>query len=610
VQVALQRLPGLYLASTPLGDAASDVLVELDRSATWVRLPAGQTLFNEGDPSDALYVITHGSLEVLVNESGGTQRMTAVLGRRAFLGEMGLLLGEPRSATVRARRDSELIRIPTDAFERAINVEPKVGISLARQLARQLSRAGHEPPPSRQVHTIAVLPLDRSSETRALSAQLATALGGLHLTSARVAELERLPQLGSNDLADSRLRQWMSELEERYPYVVYVGDDEATEWTRLALRQADVVLLIASSAANPNPSEVERELVASAIHAPVELVLVHSGAATERVSGTSAWLTPRKLDAFHHVHQNGSDDVARLARSIRGTSIGLVLGGGGARGLAHIGVIRAMREAGLSIDRIAGTSMGAIIAAQYAMGHDASEILALTRRHYAEGGGSDLTLPMVALRSARQTGRTLRALFGDVRIEDLATPFFCVSADLTRAEVVVHGTGPLWLSVRASCAVPGVVPPVPYHGDLLVDGGLLNNLPTDIMRQRWPGGSLVAVDVSPRVDLAVKVEGLTEVSGWGQLWARMRPTEARAPLPTIFELLSRSVLLSSARDSQAMGRQADLYLRPPVDDVPMTAFKSIDDVVERGYRYAATQLEAWLRGRQPASSSASSSTLL
>ena len=140
VGVALRRLPSLYLASSLLGGVTSAALVELDRSATWVRLVAGQTLFQQGDPSDALYVVTHGSVEVVIEEQGA-RRLVAVLGRGAFLGEMGVLLGEPRTATVRARRDAELIRIPQDAFERAISVEPRVAVELARQLARRMVHA-------------------------------------------------------------------------------------------------------------------------------------------------------------------------------------------------------------------------------------------------------------------------------------------------------------------------------------------------------------------------------------------------------------------------------------------------------------------------------------
>jgi predicted acylesterase/phospholipase RssA len=204
---------------------------------------------------------------------------------------------------------------------------------------------------------------------------------------------------------------------------------------------------------------------------------------------------------------------------------------------------------------------------------------------------------VVALRSGRQTIRTLRALFGDTDIEELPTPFFCVSTDMTRAEVVVHDAGPIWLAVRASCAVPGLVPPVPYRGALLVDGGLLNNLPTDIMRDR-SDGYVIAVDVSPKVDPTLTADGPAQVSGWQQLWARM--TGARDHrFPSIAEVLSRAVLAASVRDSQAMGARADLYLHPPVDSVPMSAFKSIDDIVELGYRHASEQLESWLRQDHP-----------
>jgi predicted acylesterase/phospholipase RssA/CRP-like cAMP-binding protein len=608
VDIALQRMRTLYLAACPLGGASAAALTELDRSSTWISLRAGQTLFRKGETPRALYLVVHGSLEVL-HETGGAERGVLVVGRGAFIGEMGLLLGEPRTATVRARRDSELISVPREAFHRAIVVEPNIAVELARQLAQRLSVSNRKSAASRGAHSVTVVSVDRLAGATAFTGELARALGAVHLEAASL-DAAGLPALGSNELADLRIRHWLLEQEELHPFVVYQADETATNWTRLTLRQADLILLVGGAASSDSAAgPLDRELASDDLRAPIERVLLHGPVRTPLRDSGRIRYSPRKIARVHHVQSGRDGGIARLARSIRGTSTGLVLAGGGARGLAHIGVIRALRDAGIAIDHIGGTSMGAIVAALCALGHSPEEMLSLCRRYYAERGGLDVTLPIVALRSARQTVRTLRALFGDVQIEDLQTPFFCVSADLTHARVVVHDEGPLWLAVRASCAVPGLVPPVPYRGSLLVDGGLLNNLPADVMRDRCRG-SVIAVDVSPKDDLTVTADGPPEMSGWPQLWARMRPSAGQHRFPSIVELLSRAVLLGSVRDSEFIGSQADLYLHPPVDAVPMSAFRSIDAIVELGYAHASEQIGRWMASRERLAHTETSSALL
>ena len=186
----------------------------------------------------------------------------------------------------------------------------------------------------------------------------------------------------------------------------------------------------------------------------------------------------------HHLRAGRPGDVARLARMITGTGCGLVLGGGGARGLAHLGVIRALEEAGVPIDVVGGTSMGAIMAGLCALGlDDAERVRRVT--NIARNGRRLVTptLPLIALSAGRHLDRILADNLGAAPIEDLPLRFYCVSANLTRAEEVVHERGPLWPAVRASLALPGIYPPVYAAGELLIDGGALDNVPVDVMRE-------------------------------------------------------------------------------------------------------------------------------
>jgi predicted acylesterase/phospholipase RssA len=204
-------------------------------------------------------------------------------------------------------------------------------------------------------------------------------------------------------------------------------------------------------------------------------------------------------------------------------------------------------------------------------------------------------VPAVALRGGRSTVRRLMAMFGERQIEDLPLRYFCTTSDLTRARVVVHDRGPLWLWTRASCSIPGLAPPIPSGGSLLVDGGLLNNLPADVMRQRC-SGAVMAVNVTPTVDLTTDSPLVADMSGWPHLWRMLAGGPGQRPFPNIAQILSRTAFIGSVRDAQEQARHADLYLEPALEGIGMSDFDAIDRIVEAGYRHAVVRIAAWLEG--------------
>ena len=220
-----------------------------------------------------------------------------------------------------------------------------------------------------------------------------------------------------------------------------------------------------------------------------------------------------------------AEDLGRLARILAGCAIGVTLGGGGARGFAHIGVIRALEEARIPIDMICGVSMGAIIAGQYAMGWDWPTMIRSNKRLLADRRlNTDLALPLFSLSSGRRFRSALKTFFGEIEIEDLWLSYFCTSCNLSSSELVVHRRGRLWWSVNASNAIPGLLPPVLDGGQLLIDGGVLNNQPGDLLKEVC-GGPVIVSMVSPRKDLAMD-ESFTEMpSAWRFLRSRLNPFE-------------------------------------------------------------------------------------
>jgi predicted acylesterase/phospholipase RssA len=273
--------------------------------------------------------------------------------------------------------------------------------------------------------------------------------------------------------------------------------------------------------------------------------------------------------------------------------VALVLGGGGARGLAHIGALKAIRELGIPIDLIGGTSSGALIAGALAKGLDCETLHRQVREQLSAGSLLDFTLPFISLVSGRRISRILEYAFADLLIEDLWLSYFCVSSNLSRARIVVHRRGLLRRAVRASISLPGILPPVVQDRDLLVDGGLMNKLPVDVMRPFCNGGKVLAVSVSTVGGVEATHAFGEHLSGWGVLCRRLNPFRPRTEGPNIASILLCSTLVNSGRAQEALEREADLCVHVPPAPIGLFDFKSLDAMVEAGYRATLKQLEGW-----------------
>ena len=584
-------------ASPLFAGVDTETLRELDHQLQWIRLPSGEILCREGDEADAVFILVHGSAEVLVG-SGEGERLVDILKRGASIGEMAALAGEVRSATVRAVRDSDLIRIPRAEFLRLLDQHATVAVHLAQLLAIRLRQTTRTPRRARPVRAVAVIAATLSGIPPGFSATLSSALEPWNGPGRPIGSKEVDAELGAGAAnvafggdAGERLSSWLDAQESVFGVVVYECDREASAWTLRALRQADLVLIVGRGEEGPTVGPIDAAIAAGAdlSRRRQELVLVHQKSATPQ--RTARWLERRAPSRHHHLQEGCAADFARLARSISGASVGVALSGGGARGFAHIGLFKALRERNVAVDSVGGTSMGAVIAAEAALGWDIATMIERTRKAFTECAiVGDFTFPYVALMRGASAVEVVRELFGETQIEDLPLPYFCVSTNLTRAEVVVHDRGSLWRWIRASSAVPGIGPPVPWNGDLLVDGGLLNNLPVDILRQR-SSGTAIACDVSPAVDLKTKLENCTEMSGWAQLWRRLNPWSRAVVAPNIFKIMMRTVAMSSDQSLERTKKEADLYLHPPLAGIDALDFASIERIVEIGYRHACEQLD-------------------
>jgi predicted acylesterase/phospholipase RssA/CRP-like cAMP-binding protein len=599
-QLATQ-LSGLFDVSEPAA------LAQLEAQVEWMSLQGGEILFRRGDPGDAAYFLVSGRLRA-VDDSDGERTLNDI-GAGESVGEMALLSNAQRSATVYALRDSLLGRLSAAGFHELIERHPQVLRRITALVADRLRRFEATGTPARAaLKTFAVVPVGASVRTELFGRRLADALsthGATLRIDARRARLalgreatDPLPAL------DPHLVQWLNQQELAHRFVVYEADAELSEWTRCALRQTDHVLFLADVHADPRPGEVERHL---ALHWPFHrsprrsLVLLWPDDTAPK--GSRAFLEQRRVDAHYHVDMNRAEDFARLARCLTGHGIGLVLGGGGARGLAHLGVLRALAEAGVPIDWVGGTSSGAILAAAAARRMPPDLAHAQCREYFA--GLRDPTFPMISLLAGRRIRANLQRSLGAVAIEDLPIPYFCVSTNLSHAGQVVHERGLLLRAVRASISLPGILPPVSFGDELHVDGGLVNNLPIDVMAARPEIGAVLAVDVSPAVEMRAPGGIEIDASGWSLLWRRLRPWGSKSAVPSIMSLLTRSSVVASvywARERRAADA-ASLYLRIPVTDFRLLDFERVDEIAQRGYEASRDQVRVWWE-RQRASATA------
>ncbi len=559
----------LFLFDRADGGLVRRVGTELE----WFSLPGGWTLFEEGAAANALYIVTSGSLGVFVNDGAGGARLVARLGVGETVGEMAMISGAPRSASVRALRDTSLLRLGKPGFDRLMAEHPAAMMPIARQLVERLQRVtvvkDHPPAPG----TIALLPLTPSVPGAEIARSLARALsaGGqrVHLLDAGAA---------------AHTEDWFHAIESAHDLILYRADCGPTAWSRLCLRQADRIVLLADAEEAPPSVPAAGGLLDRPGLPAAELVLLQPPAAGMPKAGR-AWLDRYGPTCRCQLRRGHAGDLARLARLLRNKAVGLVLSGGGARGFGHIGVVKALREYGVRFDFVGGASMGAIIAAGLAFQWDDAELR--ERMHAAFVASdplNDYTLPLVALIKGGKATRRLRTHFGDALIEDLWLPYFCLSSDLTAGRARVHRTGPLWRALRASIAIPGVLPPVVDAGAVLVDGAVMNAMPADVMNELMHG-TIIGVDVAADWSVSADVDSFET----GLLRSLMNLRHGRAP--GIVSLLMRAATVSSSAQTRVSRAHVDLLIEPPLDGIGIRDWRTFDEAIETGYRYTMDRLE-------------------
>ncbi len=551
----------------------------------------GTTVIHQGARGDGLYMVERGRLRVELVDDDGRRVALGEVGRGEVAGEMALITDGPRSADVVAIRDSRLAFLPVAAFDALVAQQAGAMRAVSTALIHKLEATAHGRRSTTSGATVVVVPVTDTPRTHAavtlLQESLVATVAGARHASGATARAAVGP-----DADAAGFQEWCEDAAAGLGGAVFATDPTYTPWTDACAQQADRIILVvdAASAATLRPIESEIERGTGATRPRTELVVVHPAtAATPR--NTKWWLSPRRVDRHHNVRERSTTDAERVARLVSGRAVGVVFSGGGARGIAHIGVLRALQARGIPIDAVGGASIGSIVGGAVARGDTPDAISAQIRAAVLDRSPVDLTLPTVSVAAGGRVTERIKEGAGGLDLEDGWLNFFCVSTNLTRRALDVHTTGPAWVAIRSSFSVPGIFPPMHNDvGETLVDGGVLDNMPVSTMRALHEGITVIAIDVGANKEFTgAGGSPAGAVSGWRALTqgVRKRAVGSAFGLP---KLLMRLTELG-AGDPGDLG---DCYVRPALDGVSLLDFDRFEDLVVGGEADAGPILDAWI----------------
>jgi NTE family protein len=563
-----------------LAGLTAELQAEIASRAVWIQVPAGEWLFRQGDPGDSLFAVRTGRLEIVVEEP--EQQVVRVLTRGAVVGELALIAGSSRSASVRARRDSELLRLGREQFSDLLREEPEFALALTRELGHQLQLSrGLALPAEAAPTTISVVPLEPGISADDFGHQLASELSRF----GKVACLNG----DEGGLDPGSYAEALDRCEREHDQVLLLARSPAEPgtWEQFCLRQADRIIALSSGGAIPAWLGAHPHLQGCD--------LVFLGRDERRPPPMGPWLDALRPRVQIPIRRGASaGSVAGVARRLAARSTGIVLSGGGARGFAHIGVLEELSRSGIAIDRVGGCSMGAFVGAMFAMDMPTGAIAARCREELVKRNPmSDYTLPVVSLIRGQRGEAMLKRTFRDTLVEELPREYFSVSCDLVSGNLVTHRRGLLYEAVGPSMSLPGIFPPVALDGRLLVDGGVLNNLPVEPMAASAEG-PVIAVDVTAEFlpgGPGANSRTRTVRDRWFDR-ARKRAGGSDSPLPSLKETLTRSIAIGSVDAVQLARRKASLLIAPQTGGVGLVEWSAIDRMIAAGRQATRETLEA------------------
>lgn len=594
------------ISSVPLFQGVEPKLIsELELQMEWIFLPGGETLMRQGDKADGMYVVVNGSLAYEVRNDQGLVVSSGTFSKGDIIGEMALLTGEPRTATVVATLSCEIVKISNVAFESVFSKHPPSMLAITKLIADRFTKDRMGKRTVKKTRSIITLfPLQKDLSVREFAHNLAGALKKIGRTT--IIENRDFKKLkGDREHAVSDLLESLYDLQDSHDFLILCPDFEDKLWTETILHHTNRILLLsdAKKAGGLSPEEIRFLGDSEETFGPIrELVLLYSDS-HEKPNNISNLTRIRKIDVVRHIRTYSNHGFESLARFITGRSIGLALGGGGAKGFAHIGLIKAMQEENIPIDMIGGTSAGALMASIFALGNDALNLERIAKALMSDKKTlNDYTFPVVSLIRGKKFNKVIKSFVGETMIEDLWLPYFAVATSLSKSQKVILDRGPLWKALRASASIPGILPPFFENNELLVDGAMLDNIPGAVMREKG-ADFVISVALASEGDSAADdiFGGIYPKNNSGALPSAFRLLFKRIfskaqnlkEAPNLLSLMMRATFVASDAAMAQAKAESDIFAELPVEQYGLFDWKKFYELVEIGYRYGKTHAKTW-----------------
>lgn len=578
-----------FLSNSPyFGGVSTRSLKSLVKRFVPTPIKSGEYVMKQGEIGNSLYLVMYGRLRVFETKEGKPTQLGEI-GPGEFIGQVALLTGSTRMVSAYAIRDSVLLKLNREDFFTFTKNHYNQMVEIVKHTIMRLKTQDYI---NNRLHTFCLMPAGESNHLRAFSNTFISILGEktLYLTQHNIKKKLKNDGIDFNEETHyDQITRWLSEQENHYRYIIYESGPELNTWSKLCIRQADKVLLVANTQAPCELNPLETYLYDNS-HCTKDLVILQESNIS-LPHNTRRWLKYRKLQSHHHVCLDNNETIARLKRYLCNQCVGLVLGGGGARGLAHIGAYKALLEHQIPIDCIGGTSSGSAIAALIAMNYSVDEIMELIQKHVVDNRHLfEYTLPIYSVISGRSIAKVLQALIGEhTKTEDLWKRFFCVSTSLSSMDAKLLTEGLLWKNIRASLSIPGIFPPISTpDAELLIDGAVMNNLPVDIMETFSNNGFVLSINVSGKP--AITSTALPD--GWISPWNSIKEKMSPRYLPTIPEIMMESGMICSGQHQSLMRLRADLNIDCFTENFGLLDFKALEPLFNLGYESTMKALDS------------------
>lgn len=572
-----------------------------------VYLHKNKILYKQGDVADGLYLVVSGKLVVILQSEKKEKKVLTEITHGETIGELGAVSRLNREVTVQAVEDSILLKVGNDAFAEICNENPSVVLhtmnSLIDRSRSLLHLLSDQKPVKRNVAIISATSQFSLDKFIKIIEEKCKPIEDIVILSAFDADLQNKYQ------TEADFHQLIDSLENQNKIILYFLSEQVTPLSKICFEKVEMIYVVANGEAKPSIDPAVLKIINNKEFnyiAKKELILLHENE-KKLPKNTSSWLKLAEFGLHHHIRLAQDNDIQRILRFMRGRAVGVVLGGGGVRSWAHIGALKALVNAGIPIDAIGGVSAGAIVGGYYAL-HETyedtrSQLHKLTEVTRKAVSWRNVTWPAVSIFDGEDYTHQQRKMFGHAQIENLWLPFFCVACNLSKSRQVMHRSGPLWKRVRSSTSVPGIFPPVVIRGQIHVDGGIINNLPVDLMKRMSSNiGTIIAVELVHK-DVDETEYHFPPVLTLGKtIIAKYGITKQNYKFPGLIDTFLKSLLMGSSVKQRENAMRADMLITPDLSqfDLLRISKKQESELIEIGHKEAVKAIRKWRRSKREA----------